>query len=75
MNDGATARSFHRFMGSAAASRINKKRTAAKNRKSLKNLVPEGGVEPPRVLPRRILSPLRLPFRHSGFTKLEYSIT
>ena len=39
---------------------------AAKSRKPLKNLVPEGGVEPPRVLPRRILSPLRLPFRHSG---------
>lgn len=29
-------------------------------------LVPRGGVEPPRVLPRWILSPLRLPFRHSG---------
>lgn len=29
-------------------------------------LVPEGGLEPPRVDTRRILSPLRLPFRHSG---------
>ena len=29
-------------------------------------LVPRGGLEPPRGFPRRILSPLRLPFRHLG---------
>jgi hypothetical protein len=29
-------------------------------------VVPEVGVEPTRGRPRRILSPLRLPFRHSG---------
>jgi hypothetical protein len=29
-------------------------------------LVPETGLEPVRYLYRRILSPVRLPFRHSG---------
>jgi hypothetical protein len=29
-------------------------------------MVPEIGVEPTRPCDRRILSPLRLPFRHSG---------
>ena len=28
--------------------------------------MPRGGLEPPRGFPRRILSPLRLPFRHLG---------
>ena len=32
----------------------------------VRGLVPGVGVEPTRVLPRRILSPLRLPFRHPG---------
>ena len=32
----------------------------------LKGVVPEVGVEPTRPCDRRILSPLRLPFRHSG---------
>jgi hypothetical protein len=30
------------------------------------SLVPEGGLEPPRGYPHRILSPARLPFHHSG---------
>ena len=30
-------------------------------------MVPEGRLELPQSCPRRILSPLRLPFRHSGF--------
>ena len=31
-----------------------------------RSLVPEEGFEPSLSCPRRILSPLRLPFRHSG---------
>ncbi len=31
-----------------------------------KSLVPKVGLEPTRVLPHRILSPARLPFRHFG---------
>jgi hypothetical protein len=34
--------------------------------KSLRGRVPEARVELARGCPRRILSPLRLPFRHSG---------
>jgi hypothetical protein len=34
--------------------------------KSCVFLVPEVGFEPTHGCPRRILSPLRLPFRHSG---------
>src|SRR5438094_3147492 len=30
------------------------------------SLMPEGGLEPPRGYPHRILSPARLPFHHSG---------
>lgn len=30
--------------------------------------LPEGGLEPPRRYRQRILSPQRLPFRHSGFS-------
>lgn len=30
------------------------------------SLVPKGGLEPPRPYGQRILSPLRLPFRHLG---------
>ena len=33
-----------------------------------KTLVPKVGLEPTRVLPHRILSPARLPFRHFGNT-------
>jgi hypothetical protein len=33
------------------------------------NLVPEEGVEPTRPCGQRILSPPRLPFRHSGRDK------
>ena len=32
-------------------------------------LVPGGGLEPPRPCGQRILSPLRLPFRHPGIRK------
>jgi hypothetical protein len=35
--------------------------------KSLRDAVPEARVELARGCPRRILSPLRLPFRHSGY--------
>jgi hypothetical protein len=35
-------------------------------RKLFNSLVPEGGLEPPRGYPHRILSPARLPFHHSG---------
>lgn len=35
-----------------------------------RQVVPEGGVEPPRCCHRRILSPLRLPFRHSGIVDI-----
>ena len=34
--------------------------------KLLNLMVPEGGLEPPRGYPHRILSPARLPFHHSG---------
>ncbi len=34
--------------------------------KDLKKMVPEEGVEPTRPCDQRILSPPRLPFRHSG---------
>ena len=37
-----------------------------------KNLVPKGGVEPPRGCPQRILSPPCLPFHHFGFTGWRY---
>jgi hypothetical protein len=33
--------------------------------------VREGGFEPPRIFIRRILSPLRKPFRHSRILKPE----
>jgi hypothetical protein len=33
--------------------------------RALQGLVREEGFEPPRVLPRQVLSLLRLPFRHS----------
>ena len=33
--------------------------------RALQELVREEGFEPPRVLPRQVLSLLRLPFRHS----------
>ena len=32
----------------------------------LESLIPKVGLEPTRVLPHRILSPARLPFRHFG---------
>ena len=32
-----------------------------------KSIVPKVGLEPTRVLPHRILSPARLPFRHFGY--------
>ena len=36
-------------------------------------VVPEGGIEPPHPQGRRILNPLRLPFRHSGHLTPELS--
>ena len=39
---------------------------AHRARSTLTKLVPEEGFEPSLSCPRRILSPLRLPFRHSG---------
>ena len=43
-----------------------RKGTPCAPRRPLVKLVPGGGLEPPRGRPRRILSPLRLPFRHPG---------
>jgi hypothetical protein len=45
------------------AMQIARKRLEAE---SLRVLVPRAGLEPARGCPRRILSPLRLPFRHLG---------
>ena len=46
--------------------RAKQKRFRVKYSKPLVSLVPERGLEPLRPCERRILSPLRLPFRHSG---------
>ena len=37
-------------------------------------LVPVGGIEPPRCCHRRILSPLRLPFHHTGVLGVLYTL-
>ena len=44
----------------------------AQRRKAV-SAVPEKGVEPLSLLGRRILSPLRLPFRHSGNLSIVYA--
>ena len=40
----------------------------------LSSLVPLAGLEPARVLSRGILSPLRLPFRHTGSSQLSFYV-
>ena len=52
--------------------------TLHRRRRSRKNLqqsslVPKVGLEPTRVLPHRILSPARLPFRHFGRVLIEFT--
>ena len=39
-----------------------------------KSIVPKVGLEPTRVLPHRILSPARLPFRHFGYMWLGFML-
>src|SRR5205823_12743966 len=42
------------------------------DRKSLSDTMPGAGLEPARACAQRILSPLRLPFRHPGTTLSRY---
>src|SRR4051794_38205852 len=46
--------------------RIAEDRPSAASAIRRKSLIPKVGLEPTRVLPHRILSPARLPFRHFG---------
>ena len=49
-----------------AESKQHKKPLFASIRANVNLVVPKTGLEPVRILLRGILSPLRLPFRHSG---------
>ena len=49
-------------------------KSRSKRYKACSDVVPVTGLEPVRCRQRRILSPLRLPFHHTGKVRIQYSI-